>query len=58
MSEHAEQAHVARRETAADQTRRRTERETRGPRLVVTGLVVTYALVVTPIVAIYVAVKV
>jgi hypothetical protein len=57
MSEHAEQTQLAFRFTAAEQPRQHVEREKTPPRFVVTGIVVSYAIVLAPIVAGYLKIK-
>jgi hypothetical protein len=57
MSEHAEQTQLAFRVTAAEQPPQHIEREKTPPRFVVAGIVVSYAIVLAPIVAGYLKIK-
>jgi hypothetical protein len=57
MSEHAEQAQLAFRVTAADEPPQQIERQKTAPRFVLTGIVMSYAIVVAPIVAGYIMIK-
>jgi hypothetical protein len=57
MSEHAEQTQLAFRVTAAEQPLQHIKREKTPPRVVLTGIVVSYAIVLAPIVAGYLKIK-
>jgi len=57
MSEHAEQTQLAFSVAAAEQSPQRIERERTPPRFVVTGIVVSYAIVLAPIVAGFLKIK-
>ena len=57
MSEHAEQTQLAFKVTAAEQPPQHVKRENTPPRFVVTGIVVSYAIVLAPIVAGYLMIK-
>jgi hypothetical protein len=57
MSEHAEQTQLAFRVTAAEQPPQHVEREKTPPRFVFTGIAVSYAIVLAPIVAGYLKIK-
>jgi hypothetical protein len=58
MSEHAEQIQLAFRETtAAERPAEPVEQERTTPRFIVTGIVVSYAIVIAPLVAGYLKIK-
>ena len=57
MSEHAEQTQLAFRVAAAEESLQHVEREKTAPRFILTGIVVSYAIVVAPLVAGYLKIK-
>jgi len=57
MSEHAEQTQFAFGVTAAEEPAHQVESEKTAPRFVLTGIVVSYAIVLAPIVAGYLMIK-